>query len=88
MEITPESVKVLDRRSRAYEQLGRLEDALVDASAACIIDDFKTEGYVRHVETVLNNHSKELAAAKFSVNYKQTNELFSFFTGENAQIPL
>ena len=72
-------MKALDRRSKAYENLGRLDEALVgtqatlkffwfyilDVTAACIIDDFKTSSLVRRVESILKTLSTDNAEKDF-----------------------
>lgn len=80
LKIQPEFVKALDRRAKAYEILGRLEDSLVgntyflsfrliflDVTAACIIDDFTKGGMVERVENILRALSTQKAQKDFEV---------------------
>ncbi|PJF18839.1 Subunit Tom70 of mitochondrial import receptor, partial [Paramicrosporidium saccamoebae] len=48
----------IDRRSRVLENLGRLEEALVDALAAAAVDSFKTKSFFDHVEDLLKKFSE------------------------------
>ena len=55
-----EYVKALNRRANAYEQESRFSEALLDYTASCIIDQFRTESSAQAVERLL----KKVAEAK------------------------
>ncbi|KAK5120649.1 TOM (translocase of outer membrane) complex component [Meristemomyces frigidus] len=58
--LDPEYVKALNRRANAYEQDGKFSEALLDYTASCIIDQFRTESSAQAVERLL----KKVAEAK------------------------
>ncbi|KAK5131674.1 hypothetical protein LTR08_000728 [Meristemomyces frigidus] len=58
--LDPEYVKALNRRANAYEQDGSFSEALLDYTASCIIDQFRTESSAQAVERLL----KKVAEAK------------------------
>lgn len=58
--LDPEYVKALNRRANAYEQEDRFSEALLDYTASCIIDQFRTESTAQAVERLL----KKVAEAK------------------------
>jgi import receptor subunit TOM70 len=55
-----EYIKALNRRAHAYEQLEKFSEALLDFTASCIIDGFKTPSSAEAVERLL----KKVAEAK------------------------
>ena len=55
-----EYVKALNRRANAYEQSERYSEALLDYTASCIIDQFRTESSAQAVERLL----KKVAESK------------------------
>ncbi len=67
LRINPKFPKVLDRRSRVYERLGDYDNALIDAVAACVLDSFKNESLLAHVEQLLKSSSEQKATEIFSV---------------------
>lgn len=66
----PSYVKALDRRARAYEAVGAVEDALADWTACCVIESFKNTPVVQKLEKVLREASQQKALQAFQV---QTN---------------
>lgn len=67
LEINPKFVKALDRRSRVLENFDRTEDSLVDAVAAAVIDEFKTESLFVHIEELLKKISETQAKSHYGV---------------------
>ena len=79
-----EYVKALNRRANAYEQESRFSEALLDYTASCIIDQFRTESSAQAVErllkkvaeskakTILEGKSKQLPSPTFVSNYLQS----------------
>ena len=79
-----EYVKALNRRANAFEQEGRCSEALLDYTASCIIDQFKTESSTEAVErllkkvaeakakTILGGKEKRLPSPTFVSNYLQS----------------
>lgn len=79
-----EYVKALNRRANAYEQEGRFSEALLDYTASCIIDQFRTEASAQAVErllkkvaetkakTILEGKEKRLPSPTFVSNYLQS----------------
>jgi import receptor subunit TOM70 len=79
-----EYVKALNRRANAYEHLDRYSEALLDFTASCIIDGFKTESSAQAVErllkkvaeakgkAILANKEKRLPSPTFVTNYLQS----------------
>lgn len=65
--INPKFVKALDRRSRVLELTGETEDALVDAVAAAVVDQFKTDSYFMHIEELLKTLSEAKAKELYAV---------------------
>lgn len=63
-----EYVKALNRRANAYEQVGRYSEALLDYTASCIIDGFRSEQATQAVERLLKKvaeaKGKDILAAK------------------------
>ncbi|TIB35456.1 hypothetical protein E3P86_02663 [Wallemia ichthyophaga] len=53
LKLDSEYVKALNRRAQAFEQLGNLNDALNDFTAATIIDQFRNDSAAKSVERVL-----------------------------------
>ncbi|KXT05261.1 hypothetical protein AC578_8383 [Pseudocercospora eumusae] len=66
--LDPEYVKALNRRANAYEQDGRYSEALLDYTASCIIDQFRTESSAQAVERLLKkvaeSKAKDIMASK------------------------
>jgi import receptor subunit TOM70 len=60
LKLDNEYVKALNRRANAYEQLEKYSEALLDFTASCIIDSFKTASSAEAVERLL----KKVAEAK------------------------
>lgn len=79
-----EYVKALNRRANAYEQEGRFSEALLDYTASCIIDQFRTESSAQAVErllkkvaeskakSILEGKEKRLPSPTFVSNYLQS----------------
>ncbi|WPH01784.1 TPR-like protein [Acrodontium crateriforme] len=79
-----EYVKALNRRANAYEQESRYSEALLDYTASCIIDQFRTEASAQAVErllkkvaetkakTILEGKQKQLPSPTFVSNYLQS----------------
>jgi import receptor subunit TOM70 len=79
-----EYVKALNRRANAYEHLGKFSEALLDFTASCIIDGFKTESSAQAVErllkkvaeakgkAILASKAKRLPSPTFVTNYLQS----------------
>nr|POF01010.1 mitochondrial import receptor subunit tom70 [Quercus suber] len=79
-----EYVKALNRRANAYEQSGMFSEALLDYTASCIIDSFRTESSAQAVErllkkvaeakakTILEGKEKRLPSPTFVSNYLQS----------------
>lgn len=82
--LDPEYVKALNRRSNAYENLGKYSEALLDSTASCIIDHFRNEGAAQSVErllkkvaetkgrTMLEGKPKRLPSPTFVTNFLQS----------------
>ena len=80
----PEYVKALNRRAHAYERMGMFSEALLDYTASCIIDGFKTESSTQSVErllkkvaekkgkVILDSKTKKLPSPTFVSNYLQS----------------
>lgn len=60
LKLDSEYIKALNRRANAYEQLEKYSEALLDFTASCIIDGFKTPASAEAVERLL----KKVAEAK------------------------
>ncbi|KAK4180530.1 PaTOM70 mitochondrial precursor proteins import receptor encoded by the PaTom70 protein [Triangularia setosa] len=79
-----EYIKALNRRSNAYDHLGKYSEALLDITASCIIDGFRNEQSAQAVERLLkkfaDTKAKEiletkparLPSATFVGNYLQS----------------
>lgn len=79
-----EYVKALNRRANAYEHLEKYSEALLDFTASCIIDGFKTESSAQAVErllkkvaeakgkAILASKDKKLPSPTFVTNYLQS----------------
>jgi import receptor subunit TOM70 len=79
-----EYVKALNRRANAYEHLEKYSEALLDFTASCIIDGFKTESSAQAVErllkkvaeakgkAILASKEKRLPSPTFVTNYLQS----------------
>lgn len=79
-----EYVKALNRRANAYENMEKYSEALLDFTASCIIDGFKTESSAQAVErllkkvaeakgkAILASKQKKLPSPTFVTNYLQS----------------
>lgn len=79
-----EYVKALNRRANAYQQLEKYSEALLDFTASCIIDDFRTDASAQSVEKLLKkvaeakakkilaSKEKRLPSSTFVTNYLQS----------------
>lgn len=84
IQLDNEYVKALNRRAHAYEQLDRHSDALLDFTASCIIDGFKTPSSAEAVErllkkvaetkgrAIMSSKNKRLPSPTFVTNYLQS----------------
>ncbi|KAI1389749.1 mitochondrial outer membrane 72K protein [Hypoxylon trugodes] len=83
--LDPTYVKALNRRANAYEHLSQFSESLLDYTASCIIDEFKTESSTNAVERLLkkvaeqkaediikSKDSKKLPSPTFVSNYIQS----------------
>lgn len=64
----PEYVKAINRRATAYEHQKKYPEALLDFTASCIIDNFKSESTAQAVERLLKafaeQRAKEMMASR------------------------
>lgn len=64
----PEYVKAINRRATAYEHQKKYSEALLDFTASCIIDNFKSESTAQAVERLLKafaeDKAKEMMASR------------------------
>ncbi|KAK5987555.1 Mitochondrial import receptor subunit tom70 [Cladobotryum mycophilum] len=64
----PEYIKAINRRATAYEHLKLYSEALLDFTASCIIDNFKSESTAQAVERLLKvfaeHKAKEVMASR------------------------
>jgi len=79
-----EYVKALNRRANAYEHLEKYSEALLDFTASCIIDGFRSEPSAQAVErllkkvaeakgrAILASKDKRLPSPTFVTNYLQS----------------
>ena len=79
-----EYVKALNRRANAYQQTERYSEALLDFTASCIIDGFRTSSSAQSVEKLLKkvaeskakkilaSKEKKLPSSTFITNYLQS----------------
>ncbi len=79
-----EYVKALNRRANAYEHLEKYSEALLDFTASCIIDGFKTASSAEAVErllkkvaeakgrAIMSGKDKKLPSPTFVSNYLQS----------------
>lgn len=77
-------MKALNRRANAYEHLDRYNEALLDFTASCIIDQFRNESSAQAVERllkkvaeakgkiILEGKAKRLPSPTFVTNYLQS----------------
>lgn len=84
IKLDSEYVKALNRRANAYEHLEKYSEALLDFTASCIIDGFKTESSAQAVErllkkvaetkgkAILASKEKRLPSPTFVTNYLQS----------------
>ncbi len=84
MKLDSEYIKALNRRANAYEQLVKYSEALLDFTASCIIDGFKTPASAEAVERLLKKvaetkgraiiaaKAKRLPSPTFVTNYLQS----------------
>ncbi|OTB06983.1 hypothetical protein M426DRAFT_318346 [Hypoxylon sp. CI-4A] len=59
--LDPTYVKALNRRANAYEHLSQFSESLLDYTASCIIDEFKTESSTAAVERLLKKVAEQKA---------------------------
>jgi len=57
----PEYVKAINRRAAAYENQKKYSEALLDFTASCIIDNFKSDSTAQAVERLLKTFAEEKA---------------------------
>ncbi|CAH0059126.1 unnamed protein product [Clonostachys solani] len=57
----PEYVKAINRRATAYEHQKKYSEALLDFTASCIIDNFKSESTAQAVERLLKAFAEQKA---------------------------
>ncbi|KAK7427097.1 TOM (translocase of outer membrane) complex component [Neonectria magnoliae] len=57
----PEYVKAINRRATAYEHQKKYSEALLDFTASCIIDNFKSESTAQAVERLLKTFAEQKA---------------------------
>jgi mitochondrial import receptor subunit TOM70 len=84
LNLSSEYVKALNRRATAYEHLKKYSEALLDFTASCIIEGFKTDSSAQAVErllkkvaedkgkAILANKDKRLPSPTFVTNYLQS----------------
>ncbi|KAG6301044.1 TOM (translocase of outer membrane) complex component [Claviceps aff. purpurea] len=64
----PEYIKAINRRATAYEHQKKYSEALLDFTASCIIDNFKSESTAHAVERLLQvfaaHRAKEMLATR------------------------
>jgi import receptor subunit TOM70 len=64
----PDYVKAINRRATAYEHQKKYSEALLDFTASCIIDNFKSESTAQSVERLLKafaeQRAKEMMASR------------------------
>ncbi|KAG6102884.1 TOM (translocase of outer membrane) complex component [Claviceps sp. LM220 group G6] len=64
----PEYIKAINRRATAYEHQKKYSEALLDFTASCIIDNFKSESTAHAVERLLKvfaeHRAKEMMASR------------------------
>lgn len=64
----PDYVKAINRRATAYEHQKKYSEALLDFTASCIIDNFKSESTAQAVERLLKvyaeHQAKEIVATR------------------------
>ncbi|EEB09773.1 TOM complex subunit Tom70 [Schizosaccharomyces japonicus yFS275] len=63
LSMNPTYVKALNRRAAAYEQLDRLDEALMDCTVSCIFDGFTNEALTASVERLLKKVAERKAEA-------------------------
>ncbi|XXH03509.1 hypothetical protein Hte_009914 [Hypoxylon texense] len=59
--LDPTYVKALNRRANAYEHLSQFSESLLDYTASCIIDEFRTESSTNAVERLLKKVAEQKA---------------------------
>ncbi|GAB0138194.1 TOM (translocase of outer membrane) complex component [Epichloe bromicola] len=68
IDMDPEYVKAINRRATAYEHQRKYPEALLDFTASCIIDNFKSESTAQAVERLLKafaeQRAKEMMASR------------------------
>jgi import receptor subunit TOM70 len=57
----PDYVKAINRRATAYEHQKKYSEALLDFTASCIIDNFKSESTAQAVERLLKTFAEQKA---------------------------
>ncbi|EMC92467.1 hypothetical protein BAUCODRAFT_77733 [Baudoinia panamericana UAMH 10762] len=82
--LDPEYVKALNRRANAYEQQDRYSEALLDYTASCILDQFRSDSSAQAVErllkkvaeskakSIMEGKEKKLPSPTFVSNYLQS----------------
>ncbi|KAI9833642.1 MAG: TOM (translocase of outer membrane) complex component [Sarea resinae] len=95
-----EYVKALNRRANAYEHLEKNSEALLDYTASCIIDGFRTEQSAQSVErllkkvaeakgkAILAEKDKKLPSPTFVTNYLQSFRSRPFPKGLEEEVEL
>lgn len=84
LKIQPLSLKAMERRAKAFESLGQLQESLIDYTASCVLDQFTTESLMKRTERILNELSGQLARNILSERIPELPSSFSldeFFTG-------
>ncbi|KAL1139622.1 hypothetical protein AAG570_006602, partial [Ranatra chinensis] len=61
IELSPKYIKALNRRYRAAERLGNLQQSLEDITAICILEHFQNPANMSHADRILEKLGKELA---------------------------
>ena len=61
LELDPSYVKALNRRAAAYEQSGKLQEALLDLTASSILDNFENQNATTGIERLLKKVAEQKA---------------------------
>jgi len=61
LELSPRYIKALARRASLYERLNMLQNCLLDATAACILERFQNSDNVMRIDRVLKALGTEMA---------------------------
>lgn len=62
----PDYIKAINRRATAYEHQKKYSEALLDFTASCIIDNFKSESTAQSVERLLKTFAEQQAKEMIS----------------------